>query len=566
MAVNRFGLVFLGLLLHNLLPAQNNQEKVSISFQELGVAEALLQLDEVTEKRLSFNPQILPDKTLNEHFDQTTPETILRVILGEGYDLKSIGDYLIILKKKALQKAKTSFRIEGGITDAETGEQLEDVSIYEVSTLRSTISDQYGNFKLKARTIDLAAFAISKAQYVDTIIYVDRLETFDGTIKLKRRRRNKTLRVFREQATSLSRSLVNIFTSDKNRLVATNVGLVDRRLAQLSLVPGLGTNLKLGSQITNSFSMNMIAGYAYGVKGVEIGGVYNIDREEVKGFQVAGVGNTVGGEVKGVQVGGAINTTQDFVKGIQIAGVINVASDSVRGLQISGVSNKTKQLRGLQIGGLSNHTRDMTGLTIAGAANTSRNLKGVQISGFVNTANRVRGMQLGVINIADSVDSGIQLGILNFSRNGLLSPLIYADEVQPFNAALRTGLNYFYTILSVGINPDEYWSYGMGFGSKLFLAKGKRVFLNPELENLNLQDANGSEGTYNMRIRFQLKLGYQLFKRLAFSGGPSINYLLTNDLDEAGNPVLDIANNPFYTREGSTFQQMWIGYSFGISF
>ena len=566
MAVNRFGLVFLGLLLHNLLPAQNNQEKVSISFQGLGVAEALLQLDEVTEKRLSFNPQILPDKTLNEHFDQTTPETILRVILGEGYDLKSIGDYLIILKKKALQKTKTSFRIEGGITDAETGEQLEDVSIYEVNTLRSTISDQYGNFKLKARTIDLATFAISKAQYVDTIIYVDRLETFDGTIKLKRRRRNKTLRVFREQATSLSRSLVNIFTSDKNRLVATNVGLVDRRLAQLSLVPGLGTNLKLGSQITNSFSMNMIAGYAYGVKGVEIGGVYNIDREEVKGFQVAGVGNTVGGEVKGVQVGGAINTTQDFVKGIQIAGVINVASDSVRGLQISGVSNKTKQLRGLQIGGLSNHTRDMTGLTIAGAANTSRNLKGVQISGFVNTANRVRGMQLGVINIADSVDSGIQLGILNFSRNGLLSPLIYADEVQPFNAALRTGLNYFYTILSVGINPDEYWSYGMGFGSKLFLAKGKKVFLNPELENLNLQDANGSEGTYNMRIRFQLKLGYQLFKRLAFSGGPSINYLLTNDLDEAGNPVLDIANNPFYTREGSTFQQMWIGYSFGISF
>ena len=47
---------------------------------------------------------------------------------------------------------------------------------------------------------------------------------------------------------------------------------------------------------------------------------------------------------------------------------------------------------------------------------------------------------------------------------------------------------------------------------------------------------------------------------------PSLNYFLTNNLDESGDPVLDIALNPFYSRRGSTFQQMWIGYTVGLGF
>ncbi len=567
MAVNKVILtLFLSYILTlSPLVAQEKKELITISFEGLKMQESLTLLDQATERRLSFNPQILPDRIVTADFQEASLETILKEILGCDYDLKLLGEYVIILKKKVEQKVKNTFKLEGGIQDAETGEELKDVSIYEVNTLRSTISDQYGNFKLKARTIDLAAFAISKENYADTIIYLSRVDTFKGTIKLRKGSKTNTLKVFREQATNLSKGLVNFFTSDKNQLVARNVTLVDKRSIQLSVVPTIGTNLQLGSQITNNVSINMIAGYAYGVKGLEIGGVYNIDREEVRGFQAAGFGNTVGGDVKGVQIGGAINTTQDYVKGIQIAGVVNVASDSLRGLQLSGAVNKTKQLRGLQIGGVSNHTRNMTGLTIAGAANTARDLNGVQISGFLNTAKRVKGVQLGVVNIADSVQAGIQLGILNFAKNGFLSPTVYSDEVVPLNVAFRTGMKYFYTILSAGIQPNEYWSYGMGFGSKLFTGNKRKFFLNPELENLNLVEFDG-EDAFAMRLRFQLKFGYQVFKRLAVITGPSLNFFLTSNLDESGNPVLDIAVNPFYSRRGSTFQQMWIGYTVGLGF
>ena len=562
-------LVCWGILLQVHLFAQNSDSQISIEFQQEPLLDALAKLNESTDKQLSFNPQILPkDRTVDRSFRDESVESVLDEIIGPGYEVKSISNYLII-QKKVVKKQKTTYRISGGVSDAITGVKLQDVSIYEINSLESTLTDNVGSFQLKAKTgSDVATFLISKENYKDTVIQITNLRQFEAPIVLTKEKKSKLGKTIREKVKIYSNGLAKFFTSDKVIKNARNVNMVDTRLAQISLVPALGTNRKMSSQIKNKFSLNIISGYSYGVRGLELGGVYNIAREEVRGAQIGGFGNTVGGEVHGLQMGGFINTTSDYVKGAQLGGFINVAKDSVNGFQLGGFTNVTKEMQGLQIAGFDNHTQDVSGFQLAGFINTSRRMDGMQLAGFINKAKEVRGLQFSVVNVADTVASGMPFGLLNIVRkNGLLSPGIESDDVVPYRFTFRSGLDKFYTVLSIGTDPGDHWTLGVGFGSKLFPRKQQKFFLNPELRWLNLAKGAPKENENNYLVRFNLNLGYQFFKRLSITSGPSVNFYVTNQLDETGTPEINPANAPFLDEQpGNTRYQMWLGYTVGLNF
>ncbi|OYW18030.1 MAG: hypothetical protein B7Z54_06910, partial [Sphingobacteriales bacterium 12-47-4] len=50
---------------------------------------------------------------------------------------------------------------------------------------------------------------------------------------------------------------------------------------QVSLIPGLSSHGKLSSQVINKFSLNVLGGYTAGTQGIEIGGIFNIDKKDV---------------------------------------------------------------------------------------------------------------------------------------------------------------------------------------------------------------------------------------------------------------------------------------------
>ncbi|MEM7296969.1 MAG: hypothetical protein AAF391_01750 [Bacteroidota bacterium] len=568
MAVNRIGIVITLLLFSGYLKGQ-----VSISFENESLEQALLKIDSLTELQLSYNPQILPNGiTINQSYESVTAEYILRDLLDESYQLKYISDYLIIQKAPPKKQEKVTFQIKGGIRDASTGEQLKDVSIYEVNSLKSTLSDDKGEFDLETETqYEVATFAVSKRFYRDTIIQISRQKLLEGPIEIrqeeeveKEKRKGKPVR---ERVKVFTSGLARFFTSKKVLTNARNVNFVDTRPFQLSLIPSIGTNLKMSSQVRNRASINILAGYSYGVSGFEMGGLYNITREEVRGAQLGGFGNTVGGEVRGLQMAGFINTTKDYVNGVQMAGFLNIASDSVNGFEAAGFTNITKEMRGLQMAGFNNHTKKTSGLQIAGFINTSREMDGMQLAGFINTSRRVNGVQLSVINLADSVGSGIQLGIINITKkNGFLSPAFESTDFTPYQLAFRSGLEYFYSVLSVGIHPD-YWNYGVGFGSRVFVSKKKALFFNPELRWITLREGKEEENENSNLVRLDLNLGYKFFKRLSISGGPALNFYYTNRLDESGLPEIDIAGNTLLDDlSGSNRYQLWVGYSLRVGF
>ncbi|MEP5610716.1 MAG: hypothetical protein ABJP45_00630 [Cyclobacteriaceae bacterium] len=568
--MSRVGLLVIFLSVSTSLFGQSSDQPISISFENETLENALLELDKVVERQLSYNPQILPTGVVvNQSFEGQSPENVLTAILGSAYQLKNIGDYIIIQKVPLVKKEKSTFQLTGGIKDAATGLDLEDVSIYEINSLQSTLSDKLGEFSLKSETnLATATFVISKRFYEDTIIQVSNLEPYVAPIVLKKEEQTKPRIAIRERVRTFSSGLAKFFTSDKVRTNASNVNFVDTRMFQFSLVPAIGTNRKLSSQIKNKASLNLIAGYTYGVDGVEIGGVYNISRGEVWGVQVGGFGNTVGGEVHGLQMGGFINTSKDYVKGAQIAGFINVASDSVNGFQMGGFTNLTREMSGIQVAGFNNHTKRMNGFQLSGFINTTQEMDGFQLTGFINIAKEVKGLQLSVINVSDTVASGIPFGLFNIvKKNGFISPAIESDDLVPYRLAFRSGLEKFYTVLSAGIDPDDHWTFGAGFGSRLFPLKEKKFFLNPELRWINAAEGSGNQNENNTIIRFGFNLGYQLFKHLSITTGPTLNYYYTNHLDESQDPVISLARNPIVDEVSGKFRhQLWIGYSIGIGF
>lgn len=342
----------------------------------------------------------------------------------------------------------------------------------------------------------------------------------------------------------------------------------DTRTFQVSFVPPLGTNGHEGPTIANKISYNIIAGYSRGVEAVEVGGVYNIVKEDVNGAQVSGLGNTVGGDINGIQSAGLVNTVRGNVEGAQIAGFLNYLAGHTNGVQTAGFANLASDVNGVQAGGFYNQNTTTNGAQLAGFMNLSGDVNGAQAAGFINIAKKVSGVQIGFINIADSVASGVPVGVVNIvKKNGFISPGFESDGAIPYRFVFRSGLEKFYTILSAGIKPGDYWTYGAGLGSRIYLSQQHNLFLNPELRWHSVNEGKAKVNESNQLVKFNLNVGFQAFKHLYITTGPSVNFYVTNELDEFGQPLIDLSSNPSVDElSGNRRYQMWIGYTIGIGF
>ena len=107
----------------------------------------------------------------------------------------------------------------------------------------------------------------------------------------------------------------------------------------LSLITPLGTNGMQSWNTTNLISLNLIAGYSGGLKGVEFGGFANALKGDMNGIQIAGFCNNTFGVANGIEMAGFWNLNKGIVNGLMLSGFANVALDTVVGFQGSGYVN-----------------------------------------------------------------------------------------------------------------------------------------------------------------------------------------------------------------------------------
>jgi len=371
----------------------------------------------------------------------------------------------------------------------------------------------------------------------------------------------------------------------------------DNRLAQISLLPFLGTNADKSEYITNNVSVNVFWGTNGGVDGVEVGGLVNTIVEDVQGVQVAGFGNSVKGDVTGTQVGGLFNTSGGEVQGLQAAGLFNV-SNRAKAVQASGLFNvSAKQTSGVQAAGLfnvagrGNRISQASALfNIAGGHATTQisalfNVGGDigwgQISPLFNVGRKVEGFQIGLINVADSV-GGLPIGLLNIIRHGYNKVELSSSESLLANFGLKLGVKGFYNIISLGARWDEleivngnetvngnFMTWGVGYGLGTAITFSPRFLVNIEAITMHINEAEPWTNELNQLNQVKLLFDLRLGRKSSVFFGPVGNLMLSKvyneDTQEYGSLVAPYALQESTSANGVN-TKMWVGFTGGIRF
>lgn len=371
---------------------------------------------------------------------------------------------------------------------------------------------------------------------------------------------------------------------------------------QFSIIPGVGYNAQFGGKnIVEGVSFNLFGGLNAGIDGVEIGSLANLTRFNVSGVQVAGIVNLVGGKTKGVQVGGIANITKLQFEGVQTAGITNITGQRMEGVQAAGINNIVRgEMKGVQAAGIHNLvTGNTEGVQVSGFANTAwgdidgtqaagflntakgsvkgsqiagfmnlaKEVKGIQIAGFLNYARRMKGVQIGVFNFVDTLDGGLPIGFFNYVGNGYRRWEVQATETGIINLKFKSGTHRLYTYIGAGAKDNgasDNWLWDINYGVGTVFRHQKPIFFGLELSSHWLHQKTWSN-EMNMLNRFDANVGIRLYKTLALTLGPSLNFYVVNKALEA---TTNINKSPLLFDEsvGKTQLQGWVGFNAAIQF
>jgi hypothetical protein len=532
---------------------------------------------------------------------------VLALLFNTSFEFRESGTYIIIRKapirmtmitKKAEIEDKI-YTVSGYVYDDQSDAAIPDASVYEKKLLASALTNEAGFFKLKLKSskASSATLTVSKEFYEDTSVLIQPGRSQELSITLMPLQLSndvvtispedylspdsvkqlqadsaytKTSVPVRDSSKVERTGMGRFLLSTKQKMQTINLGkFFTTRPFQVSLVPGLGSHGQMSGQVVNKFSLNVLGGYTAGTNGLEIGGIFNIDKKEVQYFQAAGVFNVVGGVTRGMQVAGVNNTVLNKVYAFQAAGVNNLVKGNFSGFQVAGVYNHVMDsVKGWQAAGVANFAKNkVTGAQVAGVINFSnREMNGVQIAGVINYAKKLKGVQIGLINIADTSE-GYSIGLFNIILKGYHKLSLSKNELTDFNVAFKTGNSKFYSILQAGVSPrdnDKIYSFGYGLGSELKLNKKRTLTINPELTSDYLY--RGSWDYFNLLNKFQLNLNVKLNKYISFYAGPSYAVLISDQTMAFTGYRFVLPSVGYKNQEYSNRVRGWFGWTAGINF
>ena len=356
----------------------------------------------------------------------------------------------------------------------------------------------------------------------------------------------------------------------------------ENRLAQISLLPFLGTNALRSNQITNNLSLNVFWGTNGGVDGLEVGGFFNSITKDVKGVQVAGFGNMVSGAMVGTQAAGLFNVSGESSQGVQAAGLFNVSGD-FDGVQAAGLFNISGgKAEGIQASGLFNVAKGKVHGQASALFNRAGDVSWGQVSSLLNVGKRVKGFQIGLINISDTISGGAPIGLLNIVRDGYNRTEFSSGESLFANLGLKLGARSFYNNFHFGVRWDDVsintdsnlvksgtfttWGLGYGFGTAIGLSK--RTLLNFELVGIHLNEWEEWTNKLNLLGQLRLTLDIRPGRNASFFLGPVGNILISKRTDpETGVIGSSVAPYALYDEtKGDTNIKAWVGFQAGVRF
>ncbi len=465
----------------------------------------------------AYNNQTVPaDSLISMNDFNGTIYSFLSNTLGPDYEFKEVPGYIVLrhapnkmLLNATLDETKEQqLTIRGQVLNAVDQQPLKQVSIYEKNQLISTLTNDRGEFELKLKNQGSAVIlTATKENFRDTSLL------FLQEVKVSSKKKRSYKYYPDEAVNKLGKGFSRLFISSKQSIQNMNLGgFFAFSPYQVSLTPGLSSHGMYSSQVVDHFSLNLLGGYTAGIQGVEVAGLFNIDRWDVSFLQVAGLFNVVGGSTGGVQVAGLYNQVLNKAGGLQVAGLVNSANE-VKGLQVAGLYNVAKKVKGVQIAGL--------------------------------------------FNVADSSDYPIAL--VNLIKNGRKSLSISYDESGYTHIDFRSGGRVLYGLIGAGYNFDHTDRFALDIGFGAHLINRTKFTLDGEYGYEALTDFKNDPDQISS---FRLLTGLKLSKRVSLFAGPTINiasYSADEPLETHGWPVHKYVS-------GNNIDNIYAGIAGGLQF
>ena len=548
--------IFIFFLLIHVCTAQTSilERSLAINVVNEPLGDVLKFVSQKANFYLSYNANILDgNKKVSLKLDNSNVRTVYKSLLGNNFQFKQKGNYLIIQKLKANQQL-----IGGYISDDKTGKKIPNATVYDRKSLASATTDSYGYYEILTRK-PIEKLTVSRLNYGDTVLTLRSIEPQKAleidvsllqkgkidTTERKNEPLNNIIKISDKEDTGdeyrertllsngeISTALSNIVKTFE-RVNEDNIEAPIKRTGHFSIAPYVGSNFGLSGSVINKWSFNTTVGYSNGNEGLEIGLLGNINKRNVKGIQLGGLFNIVNGSMKGFQVSSILNRTQRAT-GVQVSLVTNSTDTLWSGWQFAGINNSTDYAKrgAFQFAGIVN--RDANGRMFMQAA-TFHNKADTVIAqfGFINKARHLKGLQIGLINIADTT-SGVMLGIINIVRKGYHVLEASANDLTYTNVAYRTGTRWFYSIYHLGFAPNfsdkkSLFTIGGGLGSSVWFSKRLGITLDATIHKPVVDNSISNE---DWLLRGTPALNIQLTPKIGIAIAPVFNAYRVNPLDE----------------------------------
>ena len=526
---------------------------ISVEIQNTPIKIILSKIEERASVRFTYNPELIDvSKVVSLSIKKKTVAYGLSLIFDRNVRFKEVGNHIVLLRNEnaaEVRERRKSNRFtvfEGKITDKETGNVLEAVSVYDVDARYASVSDNGGHYRLKVPKAEaIRSLYVRKKGYYEFVFVVD--ATADSVIH-----KNIQLQPIPSSMEKLSpKPVERVYQPVEDRVLSGALVSYDTyvhgenleeikegRIAQISLVPSvsIGSNLSTNGLIVNNFSLNVLAGYSNGIDGAEFGGIVNMVKGDARWLQAAGISNLVGGNFTGAQFGGIMTSVRKDFLGCQAGGIIAMIGGNFMGIQAGGISAFThKHFKGAQFAGIAAITKgDFIGLQAGGIFSAVRSgFYGVQLAGISNVVfEKATGLQIaGIHNTAyDSLNGGQISGISNFSRGGvnLLQIGGIANYAKKNNGLQLSGIFNFARVnngLQISLLNISNESNGVSIGLFNFVRKGyhKTELSANEILPINVVFKTGTERFYNS-YHFGYKPGENPFLASGLGFGTKIPF------------------------------------------
>lgn len=544
------------------------ERELTLTIKHQRIETILSKIEDITKVKFSYSSDIFSNQTdISIEFKQKTIREALSVLLPTDVVFIAKGNYIILKKKQSKQEKKTT-KVTGYVYDAATNKKISRVTIYDKKSLQSATTNDYGYYSFSVPRTNDTVF-ISKKSYNERGVKIDSINNNSLLTITLNPLSDSILKsdssYFRTKFQLVGKSTSHFIKNLRGYINSINVKDTINRNFQIAFLPFVGTNHKLSGNVINRVSINVLGGYSRGVKGFELGGLFNINTVDMSGLQISGLINSVSQNVNGVQIAGILNNNLGNAKGVELSGIFNYTKDTLKGVAISGITNIT---------GFNKNSFELTGITnIDKFGNNSLQIAGIsnhvllgtsklQIAGIYNSAKINKGIQIGLINYADS-SSGVSIGLLSFVKKGIHQLELSADELFYTNASFRTGTNKFYNIINIGLNPTKYddplWTIGYGIGTSFKVSKSWRSDVSLSINHMNL-------GSLIVTNSENYKLYWGIEKRLknkiAVAFGPTLNLYIVDSNDvNYKTKYTNIAPYSFanYSPNSNPFISAWVG-------